>query len=87
MEARFNTGAMHSGIDAQPRAAALTGRPPADYPKSIELCASAPRLLEPIPVGDGTALLRRRPDVREAERELACGYRASVSPPPIFTLE
>jgi outer membrane protein, multidrug efflux system len=53
------------------RAAALTGRPPADYPKSIELCASAPRLLEPIPVGDGTALLRRRPDVRAAERELA----------------
>jgi multidrug efflux system outer membrane protein len=26
---------------------------------------------QPIPVGDGTALLRRRPDVREAERELA----------------
>jgi NodT family efflux transporter outer membrane factor (OMF) lipoprotein len=53
------------------RVAALTGHPPAEYPKSIELCASAPRLLRPIPVGDGTALLRRRPDVREAERELA----------------
>jgi multidrug efflux system outer membrane protein len=53
------------------RAAALTGRPPAEYPKSIEWCASAPRLRQPIPMGDGTALLRRRPDVRAAERELA----------------
>jgi outer membrane protein, multidrug efflux system len=53
------------------RLAALTGRPPAEYPKSIESCADAPRLLQPIPIGNGTALLRRRPDVREAERELA----------------
>jgi outer membrane protein, multidrug efflux system len=52
------------------RLAALTGHPPAEYPKAIESCASAPRLLRPIPIGDGTALLRRRPDVREAEREL-----------------
>jgi outer membrane protein TolC len=28
-------------------------------------------LRRPIPIGDGTALLRRRPDVREAERDLA----------------
>jgi NodT family efflux transporter outer membrane factor (OMF) lipoprotein len=53
------------------RLAALTGHPPAEYPKSIESCASAPRLRRPIPIGDGTALLRRRPDVREAERDLA----------------
>jgi multidrug efflux system outer membrane protein len=33
--------------------------------------STAPRLKQSIPVGDGTALLRRRPDVREAERELA----------------
>jgi outer membrane protein TolC len=33
--------------------------------------ARAPRLQQPIPVGDGTVLLRRRPDVRDAERELA----------------
>jgi multidrug efflux system outer membrane protein len=58
-------------INALYRVAALTGRPPAEYPKSIEVCASAPRLPRPIPLGDGTALLRRRPDVREAERELA----------------
>jgi outer membrane protein, multidrug efflux system len=53
------------------RLAALTGRPPAEYPKSVENCASAPRLAQPIPLGDGAALLRRRPDVREAERRLA----------------
>jgi multidrug efflux system outer membrane protein len=53
------------------RLAALMAKPPAEYPKSVESCAQAPRLLRPIPVGDGTELLRRRPDVREAERELA----------------
>jgi outer membrane protein, multidrug efflux system len=53
------------------RLAALLGKPPAEYPKSVESCATAPRVQQPIPVGDGTALLRRRPDVREAERELA----------------
>jgi NodT family efflux transporter outer membrane factor (OMF) lipoprotein len=53
------------------RLAALMGHPPAEYPRSMELCASAPQLAQPIPIGDGTALLRRRPDVREAERELA----------------
>jgi len=53
------------------RLAALTGRPPAEYPRSIESCSEAPHLSQPIPVGDGTGLLRRRPDVREAERLLA----------------
>jgi outer membrane protein, multidrug efflux system len=53
------------------RLAALTGRPPSEYPRSVESCSRAPRLREPIPVGDGAALLRRRPDVHEAERELA----------------
>jgi NodT family efflux transporter outer membrane factor (OMF) lipoprotein len=53
------------------RLAALTGRPPAAYPRSVDSCASAPRLRQPIPIGDGAALLRRRPDVRAAERELA----------------
>jgi multidrug efflux system outer membrane protein len=53
------------------RLAVLMGKPPAEYPKSMESCAQAPRLQQPIPVGNGTVLLRRRPDVREAERELA----------------
>ena len=53
------------------RLAALTGKPPSEYPKSAEVCSAAPRVLHPIPVGDGMELLRRRPDVRAGERGLA----------------
>ena len=53
------------------RLATLTGRPPAMFAHDLETCASPPRLTRPLPVGDGTALLKRRPDVRQAERELA----------------
>lgn len=51
--------------------ATLSGRPPADYPQSIETCATLPTLSAPLPVGDGAALIRRRPDVRQAERAIA----------------
>lgn len=51
--------------------AALLGRLPADYPKDIEGCAHPPLLDKPIPIGDGWALIQRRPDIREAERNLA----------------
>jgi multidrug efflux system outer membrane protein len=62
------------------RLATLTGRPPADYPKDLEACAGAPRLVRAIPVGDGAALIRRRPDIREAERMLAAStYRIGVA--------
>ncbi|HEY1926488.1 MAG TPA: TolC family protein [Caulobacteraceae bacterium] len=62
------------------RLAVLTGRPPADYPKDLEVCATAPRLVRAIPVGDGAALIRRRPDIREAERMLAAStYRIGVA--------
>jgi NodT family efflux transporter outer membrane factor (OMF) lipoprotein len=53
------------------RLAALTGRPPAQFPRAAADCAALPKLDRPIPVGDGAALLRRRPDVRQAERTLA----------------
>ena len=53
------------------RLAALTGRTPAQIPASLLQCATAPRLTQTIPVGDGAALLRRRPDIRQAERSLA----------------
>jgi multidrug efflux system outer membrane protein len=53
------------------RLAVLTGRPPAEFPKSVDDCAEEPRLAAPIPVGDGAALIRRRPDIRQAERQLA----------------
>jgi outer membrane protein TolC len=58
-------------MNALYRLAALTGKPPAEYPRSVASCATAPHLRQPLPIGDATALLRRRPDVREAERELA----------------
>lgn len=53
------------------RLAALTGRPPAEFPAVVSRCTAVPRLKTPIPVGDGAGLLRRRPDVRQAERRLA----------------
>jgi multidrug efflux system outer membrane protein len=51
--------------------AVLTGRAPAQYDVDLETCASPPRLTAALPAEDGAALLRRRPDVREAERLLA----------------
>ncbi len=53
------------------RLAVLMGREPADYPRQAEDCQAPLALAQVIPVGDGTGLLRRRPDVRQAERELA----------------
>ena len=50
---------------------ALLGRTPQNAPVEALDCASAPQLAGRIPVGNGASLLRRRPDVREAERELA----------------
>ncbi|WP_404710928.1 TolC family protein [Sphingomonas sp. MMS24-J13] len=51
--------------------AALMGRPPADYPRELETCDAPPMLRQPIPIGDGSALIQRRPDIRAAERRLA----------------
>jgi multidrug efflux system outer membrane protein len=53
------------------RLAVLTGRPPAEFPKEVDSCAAEPVLKAPIPVGDGAGLLKRRPDIRTAERQLA----------------
>ncbi|MGE6305027.1 TolC family protein [Serratia liquefaciens] len=47
------------------------GRTPSQVPASARACTKAPEIAEVLPVGDGTALLRRRPDVRQAERQLA----------------
>lgn len=51
--------------------AALLGKTPSEVPAAAAECVKVPALLRPIPVGDGEALLRRRPDVRESERTLA----------------
>lgn len=51
--------------------AALLGTTPGDVPEDARQCARAPAPTAAIPLGDGRALLARRPDVREAERRLA----------------
>ncbi|MBB4728123.1 efflux transporter outer membrane subunit [Xanthomonas arboricola] len=51
--------------------AALLGKTPGEVPAGVDSCAHAPALQRPIPIGDGRALLARRPDVRQAERRLA----------------
>jgi NodT family efflux transporter outer membrane factor (OMF) lipoprotein len=51
--------------------AALTGRPPAEVDSAAAACTASPKVTAAIPVGDGAALLARRPDVRQAERLLA----------------
>lgn len=51
--------------------AALLGTTPGDVPEAARSCAQAPRPAASLPIGDGTALLRRRPDLRQAERQLA----------------
>ena len=53
------------------RLATLTGRTPAEASNAARGCVRPPQLSQPIPVGDGAALLARRPDVRQAERRLA----------------
>ncbi|MGN7159806.1 efflux transporter outer membrane subunit [Sphingomonas sp. SAFR-052] len=53
------------------RLATLTGRTPAELPTIASERSATLRLAQPIPVGDGAALLARRPDVRAAERRLA----------------
>jgi len=52
--------------------AVLIGDAPATIlDSSAAKCRSVPMATEPLPVGDGEALLARRPDVRQAERALA----------------
>lgn len=53
------------------RLATLTGRAPAELPASAGEREAPPIIDRPIPVGDGAALLKRRPDIRAAERKLA----------------
>ncbi len=53
------------------RLATLTGELPQDFDRDVATCATPPHVAGTIPVGDGAALLKRRPDVRQAERQLA----------------
>ena len=63
-------------LEGQRRAAlfqltAVLGRTPVNAPRELESCVTPPALSALIPIGDGASLLRRRPDVRQAERRLA----------------
>jgi multidrug efflux system outer membrane protein len=51
--------------------ATLLGRAPSRAPIDAEACVRPPHLDTLIPVGDGVELLRRRPDIRRAERRVA----------------
>lgn len=51
--------------------AVLLGRTPADFPPELDECHTIPTIRTAIPIGDGATLIRRRPDIREAERHLA----------------
>lgn len=53
------------------RLGVLTGRPPAEVVPEVQACTAIPQVATVLPVGDGASLLRRRPDVRQAERQLA----------------
>jgi len=52
------------------RLVALLGRTPKEIPAAAAACVQEPHTSQPVPIGDGVALLRRRPDVRRAEYEL-----------------
>ena len=63
-------------LDGERRAAlfalaAMLGATPDAVPMQAQACRHAPELAQAVPVGDGAALLRRRPDIRVAERRLA----------------
>jgi len=51
--------------------AVLTGRPPEEISRAADTCKAPPKLARVLPVGDVQALFKRRPDVRQAERQLA----------------
>ncbi|MBX8589872.1 efflux transporter outer membrane subunit [Pseudomonas cichorii] len=53
------------------RLSMLLARPVDQLPAGVSTCNELPHIAQVMPVGDGAALLKRRPDVRQAERHLA----------------
>lgn len=53
------------------RLSMLLAKPLDQLPAGTGSCAELPHIAQLLPVGDGAALLKRRPDVRQAERQLA----------------
>jgi NodT family efflux transporter outer membrane factor (OMF) lipoprotein len=63
-------------LDGEHRAAlfalaAMLGAGPSQVLAAAAECAVQPAIGRPVPVGDGAALIRRRPDIRAAERNVA----------------
>lgn len=58
------------------RLSMLLARPLNQLPQGVAECAELPHIAQVMPVGDGAALLKRRPDVRQAERRLAMSTAA-----------
>lgn len=53
------------------RLSMLLAKPVDQLPAGTATCAELPKIAQLLPVGDGATLLKRRPDVRQAERRLA----------------
>ena len=53
------------------RLSMLLAKPLDQLPPGVASCNELPHIAQVMPVGDGAALLKRRPDVRQAERRLA----------------
>ena len=53
------------------RLSMLLATPLDALPAGVSDCSALPQLSQLLPVGDGAAMLRRRPDIRQAERQLA----------------
>lgn len=49
----------------------LVAKPVNQLPAGVSDCAELPHIAQLLPVGDGAELLKRRPDIRQAERNLA----------------
>jgi NodT family efflux transporter outer membrane factor (OMF) lipoprotein len=70
------TRASVPGFEGQRRTAlfqlaVLTGAPPEEISAAANACTAPPKLATVLPVGDVQGLFKRRPDVRQAERQLA----------------
>ena len=61
---------------AMDRLAMFAGREPGTFDAQLSPQRALPVLPEAVPVGDPAAMLRRRPDIRAAERELASSNAA-----------
>ena len=81
----MSAGGVGTGIAAPVAEAGAVGVTPAEAPAEARACDAPPRLTSPLPIGDGKAMLARRPDIRQAARTLkASAERVGVSIADLF---